>query len=302
MQARQEGDAHANGAHGPHISGALRRSLPGHHFRGVLPRTVLPAMDLRAIGDRLAPVATSRGAVCYGVRSARFWLAAENDDQGQVGAIQDMAGEDETVAADRRLNSWKEIAAFVGRDERTVKRWEGARGLKPVRRLPGAGRASVFAYAHEIEAWLSGRAFAGSPHAPSAVDDPPAPQPPASGPGARRFAHGALVLIAAVMVAGAIAFLVQLGHPLSAPAPPAPGTHDPAAAESYRSGLHAWQTRTPAGIARAVTDFSRAIARDPRFAAAFMPGSPTPTIFRPRSPPREAIRPIPQRPPPRRGP
>jgi len=39
----------------------------------------------------------------------------------------------------KRLDSWKEIAAFFGRAERTVKRWEAARGL-PVHRLPGNGR------------------------------------------------------------------------------------------------------------------------------------------------------------------
>jgi hypothetical protein len=36
----------------------------------------------------------------------------------------------------KRLDSWKEIAAFFGRAERTVKRWEGARGL-PVPSCPG---------------------------------------------------------------------------------------------------------------------------------------------------------------------
>lgn len=52
-----------------------------------------------------------------------------------------------------RLNSWKEIAAFFGRDERTVKRWEHQRGL-PVRRIPGSGRSPVYAFRHDLEAWL----------------------------------------------------------------------------------------------------------------------------------------------------
>ena len=56
---------------------------------------------------------------------------------------------------DRRLDSWKEIGAFFGRDERTVKRWEATRGL-PVRRLPGKGRASVYAFEIELERWLEG--------------------------------------------------------------------------------------------------------------------------------------------------
>ena len=53
----------------------------------------------------------------------------------------------------QRLNSWKEITAFFGKDERTVKRWETIRGL-PVR-VPGGTRTSVFAYVTELEARLS---------------------------------------------------------------------------------------------------------------------------------------------------
>jgi len=56
----------------------------------------------------------------------------------------------------RRLDSWKEIAAFFGRAERTVKRWETERGL-PVHRLPGGGRTAVFAYTNELADWLKGR-------------------------------------------------------------------------------------------------------------------------------------------------
>ena len=50
-----------------------------------------------------------------------------------------------------RLDSWKEIAAYLKRDERTVRRWE-AEGL-PVRRKLHKKQASVFAYKAEIDAW-----------------------------------------------------------------------------------------------------------------------------------------------------
>ncbi len=56
----------------------------------------------------------------------------------------------------KRLDSWKEIAAFFGRAERTVKRWESERGL-PVHRVPGGGRSAVFAYSNELADWLRGR-------------------------------------------------------------------------------------------------------------------------------------------------
>lgn len=50
-----------------------------------------------------------------------------------------------------RLDSWKEIAAYLKRDERTVRRWE-AEGL-PVRRKVHKKQASVFSYKAEIDAW-----------------------------------------------------------------------------------------------------------------------------------------------------
>jgi TolB-like protein len=50
-----------------------------------------------------------------------------------------------------RLDSWKEIAAYLKRDERTVRRWE-KEGL-PVRRHTHKKQASVYAYKPEIDAW-----------------------------------------------------------------------------------------------------------------------------------------------------
>jgi TolB-like protein len=53
----------------------------------------------------------------------------------------------------RRLDSWKEIAAFFKCDERTVRRWEKERGM-PVHRAPGGAGGRVFAYSDELSAWL----------------------------------------------------------------------------------------------------------------------------------------------------
>src|SRR6266852_5070955 len=54
-------------------------------------------------------------------------------------------------APGERLESWKEIAAYLKRDERTVRRWEGE-GL-PVHRKLHKKQASVYAYKAEIEEW-----------------------------------------------------------------------------------------------------------------------------------------------------
>ena len=50
-----------------------------------------------------------------------------------------------------RLDSWKEIAAYLKRDERTVRRWE-AEGL-PVHRKVHKKQASIYAYRAEIDTW-----------------------------------------------------------------------------------------------------------------------------------------------------
>ncbi len=59
----------------------------------------------------------------------------------------------------RRLESWKEIAAYLGRDVTTVRRWERREGL-PVYRILHSKLGSVYAYTTELDAWRDGRAGA----------------------------------------------------------------------------------------------------------------------------------------------
>ena len=55
----------------------------------------------------------------------------------------------------RRLDSWKEIAEYLRRDVRTATRWE-SQGL-PLHRIGGGKGRSVFAFTHEIDAWMAAR-------------------------------------------------------------------------------------------------------------------------------------------------
>lgn len=55
-----------------------------------------------------------------------------------------------------RLESWKEIAAYLRRSERTVRRWEEMEGL-PVHRLAHEKRGSVYAFTWELNAWRDSR-------------------------------------------------------------------------------------------------------------------------------------------------
>ena len=57
---------------------------------------------------------------------------------------------------DGRLDSWKEIAAFLKRDVTTVRRWEKREGL-PVHRHLHERRESVYAFTTEIDPWWTNR-------------------------------------------------------------------------------------------------------------------------------------------------
>jgi hypothetical protein len=57
------------------------------------------------------------------------------------------------MANDDMLNSWKEVASYLGRGVRTVQRWEQELSL-PVRRPWGKSRSAVIALKTEIDAWL----------------------------------------------------------------------------------------------------------------------------------------------------
>jgi len=66
----------------------------------------------------------------------------------------------------RRLESWKEVAAYLGRDVTTVRRWEKLEGL-PVYRLQHSKLGSIYAYTTELDAWRDKRALAGATDAPN---------------------------------------------------------------------------------------------------------------------------------------
>jgi hypothetical protein len=54
------------------------------------------------------------------------------------------------------LESWKQIAAYLKRSERTVRRWESGEGL-PVHRHGHQSQDTVFAHVDEIDRWMKRR-------------------------------------------------------------------------------------------------------------------------------------------------
>jgi tetratricopeptide (TPR) repeat protein len=191
-----------------------------------------------------------------------------NGGSGQFGASQDMATDSAKDRSGRTLNSWKEIAAYLGRDERTAKRWERTRGL-PVRRLPGPGHVYVFAYVDEIKAWLNSRGPEVS--ARQSLFDPTETRQAASGArGMASLAAGLTTLGLAAVIALSMRGDGVVRGPSSDVSQARATAHSPLAIELYRDGLHEWQSRTPSGLAAAISDFNRAIGLDPNYAPAYV--------------------------------
>lgn len=71
-----------------------------------------------------------------------------------------MTAERPALAPSRRLDSWKEIAVHLGRDIRTVQRWERFEGM-PVHRLQHQRRGAVHAFTAELDEWWRQRCALG---------------------------------------------------------------------------------------------------------------------------------------------
>jgi TolB-like protein/Tfp pilus assembly protein PilF len=72
---------------------------------------------------------------------------------------------------EKRLESWKEIAAYLSRDVTTVQRWEKKEGM-PVHRHLHDKRGSVYALPEELDAWRSRRQPPGEPEIQPRTETP----------------------------------------------------------------------------------------------------------------------------------
>ena len=164
-----------------------------------------------------------------------------------------------TAPRDQKLDSWKEIANYLGREVRTVQRWEKADGL-PVRRLLHAKRGSVYAFAAELDAWVTSRE-------PSDVagSDGIAVVGETKATGNR----GAWTAVVVCCTAFAIVAGLQWGGSRvfsrrgarNAPAA------ESAAGAAYLRGLYLLNLTTGEGLTKSVSEFQTVIADDPAWAA-----------------------------------
>ena len=178
----------------------------------------------------------------------------------------------------RHLDSWKEIASFFERDERTVRRWEKEQAL-PVHRIPGGAKGRVFAYESELREWLmASQAVNAEIHSRG----PQGESPKVHGRLVKTRSHlHSVEKLAGVLAACGILIAVLIfyrgGHHLGVPAlettnTPARGSLGSSYSEAedlYLKGRYFWNKRTPDDLNRAVDYFTQAIARDPGYANSY---------------------------------
>jgi Tol biopolymer transport system component len=100
-----------------------------------------------------------------------------------------------------RLDSWKDIAAYLKRDVSTVQRWEKREGM-PVHRHQHDKLGSVYAFPSEIDAWVRGRSVAEGES--EETDGSLVPPPQAT---QRRVWIGVAAAAAVAIALAAVAFL-----------------------------------------------------------------------------------------------
>ena len=198
-----------------------------------------------------------------------------------------------------RLDGWKEIASYLHRGERTVKRWESECDL-PIHRVPNAVHGRVYARTAELDEWLASRVEAELDCAAEATEIEP------DGPHNARESHDGSesshlvtsisgtstsgtsshrrrrtwALAASAAFLAALALYSAIRFEVS-PSKAKPGSLQSAASRSEASGLvtsteverrtahelclkgrFEWNYRTPYSLRRALDDFTQAVVHD----------------------------------------
>jgi len=162
-----------------------------------------------------------------------------------------------------RLNGWKRIAAYFGRDRTTVARWAKERNL-PVHHIPGGKQRSVFAFEDELAAWAQQNADAQIDlNADAQSASAPSPTPSPSVTAAPRNPLRIFILIVAL---AALVAAFAYGAYSSSKKMPAPASAE--AMSQYLTARDFWARRTPADIRQSIALFEVLIQREPNFALA----------------------------------
>jgi len=172
---------------------------------------------------------------------------------------------------DRRiLQGWKEIAEYVDRDERTVKRWEKQRNF-PVRRMPGNGRANVYIAVSDLESWLGNSETPKEVPVAEPVEVPV--QAIAVAPTKPAFSWTMPAVLMVLLICAGGAAIALHAHGKSSHAAPAVSARyhskTPGVDELYLRGVYFCEQRRPESLRAAEQLLQEAIDKDPNYARAW---------------------------------
>jgi hypothetical protein len=163
-----------------------------------------------------------------------------------------------------RLDSWKEIAAYLGRTEKTARRWEQHEAL-PIHRLMHSERGTVYAFRSEIDAWRAART--------------PATQPltsriPLASPARRAWAAAGTVLLVAAAFPAYMIWSNGLGPagPEAGAVTGSPATalsSNPQATQAYLRGNAFSRNPGRSQVQTSIGYLLDAVRLDPEFAEAY---------------------------------
>jgi Tfp pilus assembly protein PilF len=153
-----------------------------------------------------------------------------------------------------RLLGWKAIASYLGRDIRTVQRWELQEQL-PIHRLEHQRQGSAYAFKSELDDWQRRRST-----------DPASPQAAEASSAARRSGWWRWALVLGLLVVLLAVGLIVYSR--RAPTVPRAGgdTENAQAYAAYAEGKALYAARQ---YKAAVGSLERAVARDPEFGSAW---------------------------------
>jgi tetratricopeptide (TPR) repeat protein len=188
----------------------------------------------------------------------------------------------------RRLDSWKEIAAYLGRTVRTVQRWEREQRL-PVHRLHHNKLPTVYAFTRDLDEWWHQRR--GALEAAESSHPDPSPTSPdvelttsedgmPSGAVADKVAapavwqttqpaRGLAGWRVVALVSASLAVGAGLGWGIPRLVESTQDARGQRAAALVSEGRQFWNQRTPTGFRQALTSFQQAVKQDPSNALAY---------------------------------
>lgn len=158
---------------------------------------------------------------------------------------------------DEKINGWKSIGAFFGKDRTTAMRWAQSRGL-PIHKIPGGKTSTVYAFKSELSEWAKS-------HSDEIANEinPIEELKPKSAEYKINFVPFITISILLALISGAI-FWLNSQKPKEVLLP-----KDPQLTAAYLQARNDWAKRTPESIEKSIITLEEITKSDAQFAPAF---------------------------------